>query len=48
MKWSYSLGGGDDEPIIKDEPVYNANIIGLGEYLMLGTSAWTAGADAVS
>ena len=46
MKWSYSLAGGDDEPIIKDQPVYNANIIGLGEYLMLGTSAWTAGADA--
>jgi kynureninase len=21
MKWSYSLGGGDDEPIIKDIPI---------------------------
>lgn len=44
MKWSYDLAGA--EPIIKDEPVYNANIVGVGEYLMVGTSAWTAGADA--
>ena len=38
MKWSYDLAGA--EPIIKDEPIYNANIIGQGEYLMVGTSAW--------
>ena len=46
MKWSYSLAGGDDEPVIKDEPVYNANVIVQGEYLQLGASNWTAGADA--
>ncbi len=44
MKWSYDLAGA--EPIIKDMPVYNATVITNGEYLALGTSAFTAGADA--
>lgn len=46
MKWSYSLAGGDDEPIIKDVPIYDANIIGLGQYLKLGTTGWATGNDA--
>lgn len=44
MKWSYDLTGA--EPIIKDEPIYDGTAISAGELLMLGTSAWTAGADA--
>lgn len=44
MKWSYDLAGA--EPIIKDMPVYNATVVTNGEFLMLGTSKFTAGADA--
>lgn len=44
MKWSYDLSGA--EPIIKDEVVYDATNIANGELLMVGTSAYTAGADA--
>jgi hypothetical protein len=44
MKWSYDLTGA--EMIIKDEPIYDATTIVQGELLMLGTSAFTAGADA--
>jgi hypothetical protein len=44
MKWSYDLTG--SEPIIKDMPVYDATTLVQGELLMLGTSAFTAGADA--
>jgi hypothetical protein len=44
MKWAYDLCGA--EPIIKDEPVYDAAALAYGELLMLGASAFTAGADA--
>lgn len=44
MKWSYDLAGA--EPIIKDEIVYDATVIAQGQYLQLGTTAFTAGADA--
>ena len=44
MKWSYDLAGA--EPIIKDEIVYDSTVIANGEYLMLGTTAFTSGADA--
>lgn len=46
MKWTYSLGGGDDEPIIKDVPVYDAALISNGMYLKLGTTGWATGNDA--
>ncbi len=46
MKWSYSLAGGDDEPIIKDVPIYDAAQIGNGQYLKLGTTGWATGNDA--
>ena len=46
MKWSYSLAGGDDEPIIKDIPVYDSAIISNGELLKLGTTGWATGSDA--
>ena len=45
MKWAYGLAA-DEEPIIKDEIVYDTTVIANGEYLQLGTSAFTAGADA--
>jgi len=41
MKWAYDLCGA--EPIIKDEPVYDAAGIAYGELLMLGTGAHTVG-----
>lgn len=44
MKWSYDLAGA--EPIIKDMIVYNSTVISQGEYLQLGATAFTAGADA--
>ena len=44
MKWAYDLTGA--EPIIKDIPVYDAATIAAGELVMLGASAYTAGADA--
>lgn len=44
MKWSYDLAGA--EPIIKDEVIYNSTVITNGEYLQLGTTAFTSGADA--
>lgn len=44
MKWSYDLTGA--EPIVKDMPVYDATTLVQGELLMLGASAFTAGADA--
>lgn len=44
MKWSYDLTGA--EPIVKDMPVYDSATLVQGEMLMLGTSAFTAGADA--
>lgn len=44
MKWSYDLSGA--EPIIKDMPVYDGTAIQQGELLMLGTTAFSAGADA--
>ena len=44
MKWAYDLTGA--EPIIKDLPVYDAATIAQGELVMIGTSAFTAGADA--
>lgn len=44
MKWSYDLTGA--EMIIKDEPIYDATALAAGELVMLGTSAFSAGADA--
>ena len=44
MKWAYDLTGA--EPIIKDMPVYDAATISQGELLMLGTTAFSAAADA--
>lgn len=44
MKWAYDLTGA--EPIIKDMPVYDGTAIQQGELLMMGTSAFSAGADA--
>ena len=44
MKWAYDLCGA--EPIIKDEPIYDAATIVAGEMMKLGTSSYTAGADA--
>lgn len=44
MKWSYDLTGA--EPIIKDMPIYDSATIAAGEMVMLGASAFTAGADA--
>lgn len=43
MKWSYDITGA--EPIIRDEPVYDAAAIALGELLMLGTTDPDSGAD---
>ena len=45
MKWAYSMSA-EGEPIIKDMQVYDATAVTNGEYLQLGTSAFTAGADA--
>lgn len=44
MKWAYDLTGA--EPIIKDQPIYDAFSISNGELLMLGASAFSAAADA--
>ena len=44
MKWAYDLTGA--EPIIKDEPIYDAATIAYGELVMLGATAFSAGADA--
>ena len=44
MKWAYDLCGA--EPIIKDEPVYDSATIAYGELVMLGATAFSAGADA--
>ena len=44
MKWVYDLTGA--ELIIKDMPIYDGTAISAGELVMLGTSAWTAAADA--
>lgn len=44
MKWAYDLTGA--EPIIKDELVYDGTQLSQGELLMLGTSAFSAAADA--
>jgi hypothetical protein len=44
MKWAYDLTGA--EPIIKDMPAYDGTAIQNGELLMIGTSAFSAGADA--
>lgn len=44
MKWAYDLTGA--EPIIKDMPVYDGTQLSQGELLMLGTSAFSAAADA--
>lgn len=40
MKWSYDLCGA--EPIIKDEPIYDAADISYGELLMLSAGTFTA------
>jgi hypothetical protein len=44
MKWAYDLTGA--EPIIKDMPIYDGTAISAGELLMLGTTAFSAAADA--
>lgn len=44
MKWVYDLCGA--EPIIKDMPIYSASTIGEGELLMVGTTGFSAAADA--
>jgi len=44
MKWAYDLCGA--EMIIKDEPIYDATTIVQGELMMLGSTTFTAGADA--
>ena len=44
MKFAYDLCGA--EPIIKDTPVYDAATVAYGELLMLGATAFSAGADA--
>lgn len=44
MQWAYDLTGA--EPIIKDELVYDSASITRGELLQLGTTAYTAAADA--
>ena len=41
MKYSYDLCGA--EPIIKDEPVYDAALIAYGELLMLSAGTFSAG-----
>lgn len=43
MKWAYDLTGA--EPIIKDEPIYDATTIVNGELVMKGTGNFTGGAD---
>lgn len=44
MKWAYDLCGA--EPIIMDEPIYDATIITNGQLLMVGATAFSGGADA--
>lgn len=44
MKYAYDLCGA--EPIIKDMPVYDSATIQYGEMVMLGATAFSAGADA--
>jgi hypothetical protein len=44
MKWVYDLTGA--EAIIKDMPVYAGTALSAGELMMLGTTGFSAGADA--
>ena len=46
MKFAYDLCGA--EPIIKDEPIYDAATIQYGELVMLGTGAASAGAGSLN
>lgn len=46
MKWAYDLCGA--EPIIRDEPVYDAAAIAYGELLMLGAGAASTGASSIT
>jgi hypothetical protein len=45
MRYHYNLVCPDDEPIIRDMPVYDAALLANGELLMKGTSDPDAGAD---
>ena len=45
MKWAYDLTGA--EPIIRDEPVYDAASIAYGELLMHGAGAASTGASSI-
>ena len=45
MRYSYNLACPDDEPIIRDMPIYDAALLANGELLMKGTTDPDGGAD---
>lgn len=45
MRYHYNIGAPDDEPIIRDMPIYDAALLANGELLMKGTTDPDAGAD---
>lgn len=45
MRYHYNLNSPDDEPIVRDMPIYDAALLANGELLMKGTTDPDSGAD---